>query len=199
MPTQYSLRHYWSWDTECLRNWRFEGSLDGVEWTVLKEHVEDMALNGKGSTYTWPLPAKFHEQTFSKFRIFQTGINSNKHYYLALSGFEIYGKLISLPNAVAAVVAPPQLSVDHKPTFAYSGTDFDGHGIIHFIATQGGAKPWTNPAVAGYLKVTASSLMDDSTPSTDVVGNRQRQKRSKRNPKASDTAIDALIQAIFAE
>eukprot|EP01084_Bolivina_argentea_P256702 432294_1 len=31
-PTHYTLRHYASWDTEALRNWRFEASLDKKKW-----------------------------------------------------------------------------------------------------------------------------------------------------------------------
>lgn len=31
-PSKYTLRHYSSWNTECLRNWRFEASNDGVNW-----------------------------------------------------------------------------------------------------------------------------------------------------------------------
>lgn len=68
---QYTLRHYSSWDTECLRSWRFEvprrysanltlmlllavqGSNDGSNWVVLKEHKDDTNLNGQGSTFTW--------------------------------------------------------------------------------------------------------------------------------------------------
>ncbi len=34
-------------------------------------------------------------KSYSMFRIFQTGMNSNGHAYLALSGFEIYGSVWS--------------------------------------------------------------------------------------------------------
>eukprot|EP00456_Euglypha_rotunda_P016681 TRINITY_DN15575_c0_g1_i2.p1 TRINITY_DN15575_c0_g1~~TRINITY_DN15575_c0_g1_i2.p1 ORF type:complete len:148 (-),score=16.56 TRINITY_DN15575_c0_g1_i2:11-454(-) len=54
-PTHYTLMHYSSWDTEALRTWRFEASNDGRKWAMLKNHVNDAALNKKGGTYTWQI------------------------------------------------------------------------------------------------------------------------------------------------
>eukprot|EP01084_Bolivina_argentea_P100315 180137_1 len=97
-PTRYTLRHYASWDTEALRNWRFEGSLDGETWTVLREHHNDESIRFKGQSYTWLLGnINAH---FSMFRIFQFDKNSNNHYYLACSGFEIYGSVLRQNHAV---------------------------------------------------------------------------------------------------
>ena len=92
-PSHYTLRHYSSWDTEALRNWVFEASLDEKSWTLLREHTNDPALNGKGDSHTWALSGPNVQQPYRYFRIRQTGLNSNNHYYLALSGFEIYGQL----------------------------------------------------------------------------------------------------------
>ncbi len=86
----YTLKHYTSWDTEALRDWVLEGSNDKNNWTVLREHVGDTALNGKGSTHTWSVSAS---GSFRYLRVRMTGLNSNKHWYLALSGFEVYGDL----------------------------------------------------------------------------------------------------------
>ena len=47
-PSNYTLRHYISWDTECLRNWVVEGSIDGERWLVIRQHQNDQALNFKG-------------------------------------------------------------------------------------------------------------------------------------------------------
>jgi hypothetical protein len=106
-PTAYSLRHYSSWDTEALRNWRFQASTDSdiarAQWITLSEHKEDEGLNGKGSTKTWPLSTT---RFFRMFRVLQFDKNSNKHYYLALSGFELYGTL-KLDGSAAAEVKPP--------------------------------------------------------------------------------------------
>jgi hypothetical protein len=89
--TAYTLRHYSSWDTEAVRNWVFQGSLDGESWTTLRDHVEDTGLEGKGATKTWTIENAAMGFFFRQFRIFQTGPNSNKHHYLAVSGFELYG------------------------------------------------------------------------------------------------------------
>jgi hypothetical protein len=37
-PSHYTLRHYSTWDVECLRHWVFEASVDGVHWDVLLTH-----------------------------------------------------------------------------------------------------------------------------------------------------------------
>jgi hypothetical protein len=89
-PTHYTLRHYNSWHHEALRSWRFEASKNGQQWITLREHIVDESLNHKGATKTWEIPLQ--AEYFSKFRIIQTGLNSNSNYYLACSGFEIYGK-----------------------------------------------------------------------------------------------------------
>jgi len=97
-PTRYTLRHYNSWDTEALRNWRLEGSLDGEKWTVLREHHNDESLRFKGQSYTWLL--RNVTGYYSQFRLFQFDKNSNNHYYLALSGFEIYGDALRQHSTV---------------------------------------------------------------------------------------------------
>ncbi|MES1920003.1 E3 ubiquitin-protein ligase HTD1, variant 3 [Bonamia ostreae] len=91
LPSHYTLRHYDAFDTEALRNWVLQGSNDNRMWKVLLVHEEDASLNKAGQTHTWAIP--FQQEFFSKFRIFQTGKNSNKHFYLAASGFEIYGAM----------------------------------------------------------------------------------------------------------
>ena len=47
-PTHYMLRHYVSFDTEALRNWKFEGSNDGKDWELIKQHTHDHSLKTKG-------------------------------------------------------------------------------------------------------------------------------------------------------
>ena len=94
--TAYTLRHYSSWDTECLRNWRLEGSRDGEQWDVLREHENDDSLKGKGSTHTWQISCSL---AYSRFRIVQTAENSNRHHYLACSGWEMYGVLHDKPDS----------------------------------------------------------------------------------------------------
>lgn len=93
-PSAYSLRHYSSWDVEAVRNWVFQGSVDGATWTTLRAHKEDTTLNGKGAAATWALQDVPEQGYFSHFRVFQTGPNSNKHFYLPISGFELFGTVI---------------------------------------------------------------------------------------------------------
>ncbi len=88
-PTNYSLRHYSSWNIEALRNWILEGSIDGIKWTTIKKHINDGELNGKGKSFTWTI--NNCEYYFKQFRIRMIGVNDNHHNYLCCSGFEIYG------------------------------------------------------------------------------------------------------------
>lgn len=90
-PTYYSLRHYNSWDTEALRYWVLEASNDGSNWTVISTHEDDRSLNRKGAVHTWAIPGV--SQAYQFFHVRQTGRNSNNHFYLALSGIELYGEL----------------------------------------------------------------------------------------------------------
>lgn len=92
-PSHYSLRHYSSWDTEALRTWTFEASIDGQNWVILSSHVNDASLNAKGATHTWTLPMNSTPVFYRYFRVMQRGLNSNRHHYMALSGFEIYGQM----------------------------------------------------------------------------------------------------------
>jgi len=93
IPTAYTLRHYDSWDTEAIRDWKLEGSIDGKKWKQLVVHKKDQSLDKKSATHTWPI--KGVVKSYSMFKITQTGKNSNKHWYFPLSGFEIYGTVWS--------------------------------------------------------------------------------------------------------
>jgi len=55
-PTAYTLRHYSSYDTEALRDWKFQGSNDGKKWSKLLSHKKDTSLLKKGQSKTWMLP-----------------------------------------------------------------------------------------------------------------------------------------------
>jgi hypothetical protein len=92
-PTAYTLRHYDSWDQEALRDWKLQGSNDGKKWSKILSHKKDESLNKKGATHTWQLPKV--KKSYRMFRILQTGKNSNGHWFCALAGFEIYGKIFA--------------------------------------------------------------------------------------------------------
>ena len=90
-PIKYSLRHYNSFDTECLRNWVFQGfDKKTGNWDEISSHVNDTSLNKKSSTCSWDI--KNCQSFYHKFRIIMNGKNQNNHLYLCCSGFEIYGR-----------------------------------------------------------------------------------------------------------
>ncbi|XP_067009629.1 E3 ubiquitin-protein ligase HECTD1 isoform X3 [Anabrus simplex] len=93
LPSSYTLRHARGYGRSALRNWLFQVSKDGLNWTTLYTHVDDSALNEPGSTSSWPLePPADENQGWRHIRLQQTGKNaSGQTHYLSLSGFEIYG------------------------------------------------------------------------------------------------------------
>jgi hypothetical protein len=115
--THYTLRHYSSWDTEALRSWCFEGSTDGQEWKVLHEVTDDTTLSLKGQCGTWTVPSSqsmlqtsqtstqfdadaLSKASFTQYRLKMISVNSNKNWYLALCGLELYGFVLhSEPSA----------------------------------------------------------------------------------------------------
>lgn len=165
-PTLYTIRHYSSWDTECLRNWVLEGSNDGRRWEVVMRHVNDTSLNEKGATHTWPIPT---QTRFSKWRIRQTGLNSNKHKYLACSGIEFYGKVFTMKR-INPNVPKPNTDLDFILDLNHDGVDFGNSGLFYNLGTNFKRDKWKNPAERGIVKVTASSLCPDSEKASAVVG-----------------------------
>lgn len=93
LPSSYTLRHARGYGRSALRNWLFQVSKDGLNWTTLYTHVDDGSLNEPGSTSSWPLEPPTEEvQGWRHIRLQQTGKNaSGQTHYLSLSGFEIYG------------------------------------------------------------------------------------------------------------
>ena len=53
VPSSYTLRHARGYGRSALRNWLFQVSKDGINWTTLCNHVDDQSLNDPGSTATW--------------------------------------------------------------------------------------------------------------------------------------------------
>ena len=50
IPTAYSLRHARGYGRSALRTWQLQGSRDGLNWTVLSDHIGDEKL-GEPGTY----------------------------------------------------------------------------------------------------------------------------------------------------
>jgi hypothetical protein len=89
-PSAYTLGYYKGGSGACmLRNWTFSGSIDGVNWDVLKKHVKDESIT-VDSAFTWHLDCT---KKYNQFKIERTGVVSggDTHYYTAFSGLEIYG------------------------------------------------------------------------------------------------------------
>lgn len=98
VPSAYTLRHARGYGRSALRNWLLQGSKDGVNWTTLITHSDDKSLSEPGSTATWPiLDSSEDGQGFRHIKIQQNGRNaSGQTHYLSLSGFEIYGRVVSV-------------------------------------------------------------------------------------------------------
>ena len=81
---------YWtSVSQKVIRNWNLEGSNDGNDWTVIKKHTNDTALDGGTfETATWMVE---ENEYFNQFRIFVTGKTGSNDWQLACSGIELYG------------------------------------------------------------------------------------------------------------
>lgn len=164
-PTAYMLRHYASWDTEALRSWRLEGSNDGKNWVVLRAHDNDATLKKKGARGVWKVNGSDAKKAYSKFRIIMTGPNSNKHFYLALSEFEVYGRLFQ-PRAAAAP------SGNSRAVKLAHASDFDENGAVHYLGSEGGNRPFRNPVTASRMSVRASSTDKSSEPAHALLGRR---------------------------
>ena len=165
--TKYTLRHYISSDTEALRHWNLEGSVDEANWVILKSHIGDTSLNKMGATKTWDVS---HQGWFQYFRIITTGPNSNDHDYLCCSGIELYG------NAVGGFVShPPSEKVEEEEfretkEFVYNGTDFSNDGLLYYLGTMGQTQPWMNPHTLGQVSCSASALNVTSEPIHNLCG-----------------------------
>jgi len=111
LPTSYTIRNRNS-TTHVLLNWHLEGSNDKVNWIILDRRIyltdggahdsileeEQKHLKQKGASSTWGVDTDIYREIgydgFRYFRIIQVGKNSSGSDNLALSGFEIYGKII---------------------------------------------------------------------------------------------------------
>ena len=98
IPTAYTLRHARGYGRSALRNWMFQMSKDGLNWITLLTHTDDKSLTEPGSTCTWAIEGPTGDiQGFRHIRIQQNGKNSSgQTHYLSLSGFEVYGKIVSV-------------------------------------------------------------------------------------------------------
>eukprot|EP00347_Sterkiella_histriomuscorum_P004984 403358342 len=110
VPTCYTIRNRNS-TTHVIMNWHLEGSNDKSNWIILDRRVylglndgdaqleeEQKHLKQKGVATTWGVDTDIYREIgfegFRFFRIIQVGKNSSGSDNLALSGFEVYGKVV---------------------------------------------------------------------------------------------------------
>jgi len=91
----YCLRHGSMHDNYyVLRHWELQGSNDGLNWTVLRQHSNDTSM---GTTAYceghWEVNSPASNTPYRHFRILQTGKNSSNNDELMCCGIELYGKL----------------------------------------------------------------------------------------------------------
>ena len=107
-----------------LRTWELQGSIDGNLWKVLRTHEKDESLGGYYGAARWPIDGTSLEGSKLKapwppddlvsyyryFRVLQTGnptdkgeqhTNAIQSDHLALSGFELFGHIITQVPAKA--------------------------------------------------------------------------------------------------
>lgn len=94
IPTYYLLRSQFDYINN-LKSWMIEGSVDGINWTLLDKRLENYSLKSKNVTEKFliqkPMRCKF-------IRLTQLGLNWNNNNFLIISGIEFFGKLISVEN-----------------------------------------------------------------------------------------------------
>ena len=75
-PTKYTLTHCTQWSGFHLPSWVFEGSRDGEQWTLIKEHSNDELLNAKSQSHSWHTPNV--DEYFNRFRVRMTRKDSDQ-------------------------------------------------------------------------------------------------------------------------
>jgi E3 ubiquitin-protein ligase HECTD1 len=75
IPSAYTLRHACGYSSSALRNWVFQVSKNGKDWTTIRTHVDDGALSRPGDTHTWTLEPPPDEEGWCHVRIKLTGPN----------------------------------------------------------------------------------------------------------------------------
>lgn len=122
-PDHYTLSYYIDGSEHIPRNWVLQGSADGVRWTTLRVHENEISLENPPHVSTWPLGNRTTSSpssagagssingggeggagltAYRSFRITQTGPTSSGTLFLLLSGLELYGTLFSTSGKVVA-------------------------------------------------------------------------------------------------
>eukprot|EP01062_Namystynia_karyoxenos_P048955 TRINITY_DN373_c0_g1_i3.p1 TRINITY_DN373_c0_g1~~TRINITY_DN373_c0_g1_i3.p1 ORF type:complete len:466 (+),score=143.62 TRINITY_DN373_c0_g1_i3:75-1400(+) len=90
-PTGYSFAHRIDMNKYFARNWEFQGSNDGHNWTCIYRHVNDETLNPQCLHASWAVNG---QDFYRIFRVYMTGEgNSRGTNTLVLTCFDVYGTL----------------------------------------------------------------------------------------------------------
>ncbi|GAM19224.1 hypothetical protein SAMD00019534_023990, partial [Acytostelium subglobosum LB1] len=97
-PTYYSMRY--AGDSQgsiyaAPKRWQLQGSLDGCQWDVLRDHVDDLTLKEGFAVGAWPVDST---HSYRYLRIQMTGLNQRDGYELCVCCFEVYGRLVKLKD-----------------------------------------------------------------------------------------------------
>jgi polyhydroxyalkanoate synthesis regulator phasin len=92
-PTHYMLKTRHEADANHPRNWKLEGSMDGVNWTIIDVKDNNIMLTGSRFTFVFTVKNTVRCR-FLKFT--QTGLDSSNWQHLCLSGFDVFGEVRNL-------------------------------------------------------------------------------------------------------
>eukprot|EP00927_Polykrikos_kofoidii_P034573 TRINITY_DN2930_c0_g1_i1.p1 TRINITY_DN2930_c0_g1~~TRINITY_DN2930_c0_g1_i1.p1 ORF type:complete len:1525 (-),score=240.95 TRINITY_DN2930_c0_g1_i1:252-4826(-) len=181
-PNHYVIRNcFTAATTSCLRNWRFEGSNDKQEWTVLKKHSNDESIKYKAAWHgaDWKI-TKGDAAGYRYFRIFQYGKNGEGKLYLGIGGLELYGSVNAEDQREHASEwirlrrgeqprEENQANIEEEGSvpeteFRWSGSvpankePFDKQGLFYWLGTAKCSQTYSNPHDRGIVTVTSSTV-----------------------------------------
>lgn len=163
-PNYYCLRSDRHSGAHKLRNWELQGSVDGIKWCTIKQHVADESLGEKPmSVASWNIDAA--GIFLRHFRIQSTGVQSSNVKSIVCTGIELYGELRETnPIAEPCDYGPwtrqvsPCFEIDvTEVSYAFTGTAFDKNGLLYGIATNNGMETYMNPHESGEVVASFSS------------------------------------------
>ena len=91
-PTHYTLRHY-TRDWCYIKNWTVLGSLDGINWEIIKKHStnwwnDSSPFTKPGQSITFSIASNKYYRIF---KIQMTSKNNYPDWSMCVNGFEVYG------------------------------------------------------------------------------------------------------------
>jgi hypothetical protein len=88
--THYSIRTRCDNNSDHLRSWTLEGSIDGQSWIEFDRRENDTSLNRQGAIVTFDISSSTDCRYI---RVRQLGKNSSGSDHLVINGIEFFGKV----------------------------------------------------------------------------------------------------------